>query len=187
MTDDQEKPDWKWGIFLISLLVGASELLKWYNNKTTQTITLPIKEKQIDNFGEGFQAKDGKTVNAKIELFERLEGAEHIKSKLLRYLDYYGEHELNEKDKWLYVILESKVNKIQKGHVVLDHPVVTFLEGQIPRNTYHNTLAFRLSIGLNRVENPSLAQIKKEEEEKKAEEEQKEREAYNLLTDEEQE
>jgi len=41
--------------------------------------------------------------------------------------------------------------------VVLEHPVITFTEGDIPRNTYHNTLAFRFSIGLERYDNESKA------------------------------
>ena len=82
--------------------------------------------------------------------------------------------------KELYVILDSRVNKIQVGHVVLEHPVITFIEGSIPRNTYHNTLAFRFSIGLNRVDSEYYADKKKEKE--KAE-----LEAYNKLTDEQKE
>ena len=66
------------------------------------------------------------------------------------------------------------------GHVVLEHPVITFIEGSIPRNTYHNTLAFRFSIGLNRVDSEYYADKKKEKE--KAE-----LEAYDKLTDEQKE
>jgi hypothetical protein len=65
------------------------------------------------------------------------------------------------------------VNKIEKGHVVLEHPVVTFTEGTIPRNTYHNTLAFRFSIGLNKVENYTLRTKNEEEAAKKEEEKRK--------------
>jgi hypothetical protein len=138
----------------MTVLGSAAGLLHCYNNRPTRTVTLSIKEKMIENFGDGGpDVKNGKTFNAKIELFERLDTDEHIKDKLLRYLDYFGEHPYNINEKELYVILDSKVNKIEKGHVVLDHPIVTFTEGQIPRNTYHNTLAFRLSIGLNRVDN----------------------------------
>lgn len=56
----------------------------------------------------------------------------------------------------MYLIKNSKVEKIQKGHVKLDTPIVTFEEGEIPRNTYHNTLAFRMSIGL--VRKPNLSE-----------------------------
>ncbi len=65
------------------------------------------------------------------------------------------------------------MNKIEKGHVVLEHPVVTFTEGMIPRNTYHNTLAFRFSIGLNKVENYTFKTIKEQEEAEKEEERKK--------------
>jgi hypothetical protein len=136
-------------------------------------VTLAIKEKLIENFGDGREERNGRTANAKIELFEKLDTEGHIKSKLLRYLDYYGQHEDNEEAKEIYVILDSKVNKIEKGHVVLEHPVVTFTEGTIPRNTYHNTLAFRFSIGLNKVENYTLRTKNEEEAAKKEEEKRK--------------
>jgi hypothetical protein len=97
---------------------------------------------------------------------ERLDTEGHINGSLLRYLDYKGVHKLNKDEKDLYLIKKSKVNKIQKGHVVLEHPVITFTEGDIPSNTYHNTLAFRFSIGLERNDNESEAYL---EEKKQAE------------------
>lgn len=90
----------------------------------------------------------------------------------------------------MYIIKNSKVEKIQKGHVKLDTPIVTFEEGEIPRNTYHNTLAFRMSIGL--VREPNLSEghkkWKEKEDKKKAEKEEKERKKkekeYNKLSEE---
>lgn len=39
--------------------------------------------------------RDGRKVDAKIDLFERLDIEGHIKANLLRYLDYYGDHKYN--------------------------------------------------------------------------------------------
>lgn len=153
----------------------------------------------IENFG-GIEEKteiDGRTIDANIEIFERLDADGHIKGKVLRYLDIYGYHKENVNDKEIYVIYDSKVNNIERGHVVLEHPVITFTEGQIPRNTYHNTLAFRFSIGLSKIENYFYKQdridnpkkyekLRQEEEKKKEKQRLKEKKEYDSLSPEDQ-
>jgi hypothetical protein len=91
----------------------------------------------------------------KMNTFDRSEGGEHVQRSLLRYLDYDDKHYYNVSQKWFYQINRSKVSKFQKGHVIMGHPIITFLEGTIPRNSYHNTLAFRMSIELVRSLNTS--------------------------------
>ena len=65
----------------------------------------------------------------------------------------------------------------------LEHPVATFLEGPIPKNSYHNTLAFRMSMVLNREPNNSNEhkEWKAQQEEKKRIEKEK---LYNKLNEE---
>ena len=41
-------------------------------------MTLAIKEKLIENFGDGREERDGRTADAKIELFEKLDSEGHI-------------------------------------------------------------------------------------------------------------
>ena len=101
---------------------------------------------------------------------------------MLEYLKYEGweaPEGKEEPEKNVYLIKGSKVKSILTGHVNLNHPVITFIEGAIPRNTYHNTLAFRLSIPLVREPNEKYKKWKekvekaKQEAAKKLEEEKK--------------
>jgi hypothetical protein len=78
-----------------------------------------------------------------------MEGGEHI-VKLIRYLNY--EDEMTPNKKFVYGIENSKLDSIKKGHVAL-LPVISFREGLIPRNFHNNTLAFRISIPLDRIQN----------------------------------
>ena len=55
--------------------------------------------------------------------------------------------------KFIYLLKDTKVRSIERGHVSLTHPIISFQEGLIPRNTYHNTLAFRMKIPLVRYQN----------------------------------
>lgn len=72
-------------------------------------------------------------------------------------LIYFGLEPEDRDEKYTYLIDNSKVYSILKGHVTLSHPIKSFKEGNIPRNSYHNTMAFRMSIPLVRKENPMYA------------------------------
>lgn len=86
-----------------------------------------------------------------VDVYENIDEKQELYIKQLQeYLTYTNS---NEKDKYQYLVKNSKVKFMQVGHVTLSHPVKSFVEGPIPRNSFHSTLAVRLVIPLERFRN----------------------------------
>lgn len=117
------------GLFLFAVLIIIAVICYFRIEKVTQVIDLIITEREIDNYGEGVEILNQDAKLIQINIYENSDGGEYIQEYLLSYLDYEGNYKENVKKKWIYHINDSKVSKFEKGHVVLGHPVVTFLEG----------------------------------------------------------